>query len=75
MEIKRIERGKYRGRLDLRGSMETMSAGECWNIPEDQVHLQTVRNAVSKATRTTDMVFTSRCPGLTFPFITITRIH
>lgn len=75
MEIKIQERGRYRGNLDLRGTMETMSIGEHWQIPEDAINLRTVRNVVSLATRTTDKVFTSQCPGLTEPFITITRLH
>jgi len=75
MEIKRIERGRFRGRLDLLGSMETMEPGESWEIPIGEISLRTARNVTSVATRTTDKVFTSQCPGLTQPYITIRRIR
>lgn len=75
MEVKRQERGRFRGNIDWQGSMETMAINESWTIPESEVALRTVRNAVSRATRNTDKVFTSQCPGLTFPFITIKRIR
>lgn len=75
MEIKRIERGRYRGHLDLLGTMETMAPGETWQIPAGQIALRTVRNVTSVVTRTTEKVFTSQCPGLTQPYITIRRIR
>lgn len=75
MEIKRQERGRYRGRLDLLRTLETMAPGESWQIPSGQIALRTVRNVTSVATRTTDKVFTSQCPGLTQPYITIRRIR
>ena len=75
MEIKLQERGRFRGNLDLQASMDTMIVGERWRIPEDALNIRTIRNAVSKANRVTDKVFSSQCAGLTDPFITITRIH
>lgn len=75
MEIKRQERGRYRGRLDLLRTMETMEPGESWQIPAGQIALRTIRNVTSVVTRTTDKVFTSQCPGLTENYITIRRIR
>lgn len=75
MEIKHHERGPFRGRLDLPRSMATMAIGESWQIPEGAISLRTVRNVCSVLTRTTEKVYTSRCPGLTERYITIRRIR
>ena len=75
MEIKQHERGRFRGRIDLPRSMETMAIGESWQIPEGLINLRTVRNVCSVLTRTTDKVYTSQCPGLTERYITIRRIR
>lgn len=75
MEIKRYERGRYRGRIDWLGSLDTMERGEEYLVPEGDAALQTIRNVVSTASKSSDKVFTSQCAGLTFPFIKITRIR
>ena len=75
MEIKRHERGRYRGRINWISSLDTMERGEEYLIPENDVALQTIRNAVSVASKTSDKVFTSQCAGLTFPFIKVIRIR
>lgn len=75
MEIKRIERGRYRGHLDLLRTMETMEPGESWQIPAGQIALRTARNCCSRATNAGGKVFSCQCPGLTENFITIRRIR
>lgn len=55
--------------------MATMAIGESWQIPEGAISLRTVRNVCSVLTRTTEKVYTSRCPGLTERYITIRRIR
>ena len=75
MEIKRHERGRYRGRIDWLRSFDTMERGEEYLIPETDAALQTIRNAVSVASKVSDKVFSSQCAGLTFPFIKVTRIR
>lgn len=75
MEIKRHERGRYRGRINWLGSLDTMERGEEYLIPESDVALQTIRNAVSMASKASDKVFTSHCAGYTFPFIRVIRIR
>ncbi len=75
MEIKRIERGNHRGNIDLLRSLDTMSVGESWRIPEGSLNLRTVRNCCSVATNRGEKVFSCQCPGLTENFIKITRIR
>lgn len=75
MKIKRHERGRFRGQIDWIGSFYTMERGEEYLIPEGDVTLQTIRNAVSRASKNSDKVFTSQCAGYTFPFIKVTRIR
>lgn len=75
MEIKRHERGRYRGRINWISTFDTMERGEEYIIPECDVALQTIRNAVSMASKTSDKVFTSQCAGFTFPFIRVKRIR
>ena len=75
MEVKIIERGNYKGRIDVPRSLETMSRGESWQISEGDVNLRTVRNHCSRATTSSEKVFSCQCPGLNEPFITIKRIR
>lgn len=75
MEIKRHERGRYRGRINWISTLDTMERGEEYLIPESDVALQTIRNAVSIASKNSDKVFTSQCAGYTFPFIRVIRIR
>lgn len=75
MEIKRYERGRHRGGIDITGSLGTMIPGETWRISPDQVALQTARNCCSRATNANGKVFSCQCPGLTENFITIRRIR
>lgn len=75
MEIKRQERGRFRGNIDIMATMDTMQVGETWRVKEGVVALRTIRNCVSTATNRGDKVFTSQCPGLTEPWITIRRIR
>lgn len=75
MEVKRIERGNYRGRIDMLRSLDTMAPGETWRITEPGVNLRTVRNCCSVATNRGDKVFSCQCPGYTENWITIRRIR
>ena len=74
METKFIERGRYRGNIDIPGSVTTMSTGEIWHINPTLVNLRSVRNACSLLNSNTEMVFSVNCPGYTEPCIKITRI-
>ena len=75
MEVKRIERGNYKGRIDMMRSLDTMAIGEAWCLKESTVNLRTARNCCSRATNAGGKVFSCQCPGLTENFITIRRIR
>ena len=75
MEVKRIERGNYKGRIDMMRSLDTMAVGEAWRLKEGSVNLRTARNCCSRATNAGGKVFSCQCPGLTENFITIRRIR
>ena len=75
MEVKRIERGNYKGRIDMMRSLDTMAIGETWCLKESTVNLRTARNCCSRATNAGGKVFSCQCPGLTENFITICRIR
>lgn len=75
MEVKRIERGNYKGRIDVLRSLDTLAIGEAWRIPEGHLNLRTVRNCCSVATNRGEKVFSCQCPGLTEKYIKITRIR
>lgn len=75
MEVKRIERGNYRGRIDVLRSLDTMSIGESWHLDDQNVNIRTIRNCCSKATNANGKVFSCKCPGYTENWITIRRIR
>lgn len=75
VEIKIIERGNYKGRIDMMRSLDTMAIGEVWRLKDNIVNLRTARNCCSRATNSGDKVFSCQCPGLTEKFITIRRIR
>lgn len=75
MEVKIIERGNYKGRIDMMRSLDTMGVGEAWKLSPRFVNLRTVRNCCSRATNADGKVFSCQCPGVTDHFITIRRIR
>lgn len=75
MELKLIQRGRYRGRIDIAGSMDTLAVGESWRMVEQRFSLGTVRNVASAETSSGDKVFRVIAPGLSEPYITIKRIR
>ena len=75
MEIRLIEHGRYRGRIDVKASIDTLAVCETWRMTEQPFRLQTVRNVCSRATCAGDKVFAVSAPGLTEPFIKIKRLR
>lgn len=75
MEVKIIERGNWKGRIDVMRSLDTMTVGEAWRLDDSSVNLRTIRNCCSRATNANGKVFSCQCPGLTENFITIRRIR
>ena len=75
MEIKIIERGKYKGNIDVPGSIDTMAVGEVWRIAPERANLGSIRRACSVAGAALGKAFSVNCPGYTEPCITITRIR
>lgn len=75
MELKLIQRGRYRGRIDVAGSMDTLAVGESWKMTEQPFNLGTVRNVAAAETGAGEKVFRVIAPGLAEPFITIKRIR
>lgn len=73
MEIKFIQRGRFKGRIDLPSSLRTMEVGEIWRLNPLIFTLQTARNCCSIINRHTAHYFSVECPGLDDPFIKITR--
>lgn len=75
MEIRLIEYGRYRGRIDVRASIDTLAVLETWRMTEQTFNLHTVRNVCSRATCTSAKVFAVSAPGLTESFIKIKRLR
>lgn len=75
MELKLIQRGRYRGRIDVAGSMDTLAVGESWRMTEQRFSLGTVRNVASAETSAGSKVFRVIAPGIHEPYITIKRIR
>lgn len=73
MEIKIIERGRYKGRIDVPGSVETLSVGEEWRIAPVLANLASIRRACSIAGHALGRTFSVNCPGYSDPYIKITR--
>ena len=73
MEIKIIERGKYKGNIDVPGSVSTMAVGEVWCIASDRANLRSIRRACSITGSALGKTFSVNCPGYTEPYIKITR--
>lgn len=73
MKVFRIQRGKYKGRIDVPRSMDTMEVGEKWLINPDDAVMQSVRNKVSIANQG-DKRFEAHCPAYDEPFISIIRM-
>ena len=75
MKVQHYERGRFKGQVDLTGSIQTMSVVETWKLDPETTNLRTVRNVCSLASKLTDKVFTAQCPGLTENYIKITRLR
>ena len=75
MEIRLIERGRYRGRIDVAASIDTLAVMETWRMTEQPFNLSTVRNVCSRATCSGPKVYVVSSPGVTEPFIKIKRLR
>ena len=75
MEIRLIERGRYRGRIDVAASIDTLAVKETWRMTEQPFNLSTVRNVCSRATCSGPKVYAVSSPGVTEPFIKIKRLR
>ena len=73
MEIKIIERGRYKGNFDIPGSVSTMMVGEVWYIAPDRANLRSSRRACSVTGSVLGKTFSVNCPGYSEPYIKITR--
>lgn len=72
METKFIERGKYKGNIDVPATLRTMRVTERWVIDPSLVNIGSVRNVCAKMKRER-LSFTVHTPCYSEPNITVVR--
>lgn len=72
METKFIERGKYKGNIDVPATLRTMRVADRWVVDPSFVNTGSLRNVCSKMKRE-GLSFTVRVPGYSEPNITVIR--
>lgn len=72
MEIKFIERGKYKGNIDVPGTLRTMRVADKWVIEPSVVNIGSIRNVCSKMKKE-GLSFSVHVPGYSEPNITVIR--
>lgn len=72
MEVKFIERGKYKGNIDVPGTLRTMRVADKWAVEPSVVNIRSIRNICSKM-RASGFSFSVHVPSYSEPNITVIR--